>query len=524
MSRFSVFAAVTLWALTAGCSSDSTSADSDSSPDTTTIEDSTGSDSTGSDSMGSDSMASDSTGSEDGVGNSDSVSTGDTTNDPIDLPDPPTDFDFSQIETGRAETDVRYLVDAGTSAEAVETNSDERPGFGEGYVTPFNTILTPASQTPNSNHAYSQLQAFSYDNTFVLLTEDHPEDPSATTVVRAVRGYQVVRSNPVGLWGNPRWHPTNYSTLVHFDSNEDETLVLQFTDVTSGDTTDVFTFPEAYWRYLGNQSNDELSRNGVWLAGQAVGEGDWSRIFALNIEDGRLGAELDPAALYSGVCTPDPEFGPIDPDWIGVSPLGRYLLVQWATEGTGRCEGLETYNIESGDYVGHVTSGHPHADTTLLADGETEVFVTADLTGPAPGGSYVGGADAEDGDQGSPALTYRVLPGPAEGEAEPNYLYLIDWGGFEHISCRGPFGYCLLGGYPSPENGARDPLEDEVYVIRLDGSGVIRLAHHHSSGADYWSQPRASWSADGRYVIFDSDWGLDEQTIAYVIDLALVPE
>jgi hypothetical protein len=57
--------------------------------------------------------------------------------------------------------------------------------------------------------------------------------------------------------------------------------------------------------------------------------------------------------------------------------------------------------------------------------------------------------------------------------------------------------------------------------VRLDGSGLVRLGHHRSSENDYWTQPRASLSGDGRYVIFDSDWDQPAgQRAAFVIDLA----
>ena len=63
-------------------------------------------------------------------------------------------------------------------------------------------------------------------------------------------------------------------------------------------------------------------------------------------------------------------------------------------------------------------------------------------------------------------------------------------------------------------------MEGELFILKLDGTGLIRLAHHHASGSGYWEQPRASMSNDGRYVIFDSDWDLSGvNTAAYIIDL-----
>ena len=430
------------------------------------------------------------------------------------------EIDLSQLEVGFQETATRYLAAAQEGPVAMDVADVAQPNFAEPYLTPFGTSIERLTESFHSNHTYSQLQAVSYDSRYILLSEDVPTESSAKDVVRRLEdGFPEVIASPIGVWGNPRWHPGQAAVLVHFDSNTDEVLRWQETDPATGETLTVFTFPPEYQRYLKNQSFDELSRDGRFVAGQAVGVGDWSRIFSLDLTSMALAAEIDPAALYAGPCTEDPEFGPLDPDWVGVSPLGNYLIVQWAAAGPGRCEGLESYDIETGAYVGHVADGHPHADMTVLADGTTEVFVTNELSGPAVGESFVGGEPAGAEDRSNPALAYRELPGPATGESAVHYLYSIDYGGFEHISCRGPQGFCLVTGYPSPENGARDPLEDEIYLIQLDGGGVTRLAHHHSSGADYYSQPRATFSADGRYVVFDSDWDDPQTTYAFLIRL-----
>ncbi len=118
-----------------------------------------------------------------------------------------------------------------------------------------------------------------------------------------------------------------------------------------------------------------------------------------------------------------------------------------------------------------------------------------------------------------------MLPGDPVGTAEPNYLVLTDWI-FEHISCRGPYGWCLVTAANGPANGVWDPLEEELFLLKLDGSGVVRLGHHRSDPTIqptdddyYWAQPRASFSASGRYVIFDTNWGVAPDTHAYVIDL-----
>ncbi|MFP8874970.1 MAG: hypothetical protein VCB42_10735, partial [Myxococcota bacterium] len=134
---------------------------------------------------------------------------------------------------GIHETATRYLVAAQEGAEPLEVADVEQPAFGEPYVTPFGTAIQRLTAEFHSNHAYSQLQAISSDSRHVLLTEDIATEISAKDVVRSLgAGFPEVLSSPTGVWGNPRWHATQANVLVHFDSNEDETLRLQETDVT----------------------------------------------------------------------------------------------------------------------------------------------------------------------------------------------------------------------------------------------------------------------------------------------------
>ena len=65
--------------------------------------------------------------------------------------------------------------------------------------------------------------------------------------------------------------------------------------------------------------------------------------------------------------------------------------------------------------------------------------------------------------------------------------------------------------------------DNEIFLIRVDGSETRRLVHHRSFGAgDYWKVPRPSISRDGKWVIFDSDFGLGNPVGDYA-DVYLIP-
>lgn len=442
-----------------------------------------------------------------------------------DIPNP-TDFDLAEIESGIHETAVRYLV--GGRAESITRRTDEPPGFDVPYDTQFATRMRRINEGAYGNHIYSQLQAFSTDNEYVLMTEGADPD-SVGMVVKRLSDLEPVMTSPgIGAWQVAKWHPSDFHKIVHFDG-EAAGVVLQITDVDAQSTESVFTFPDEYTEVMTNQTFDEISRDGRWFGGMALTDGGSdARIFAFDLESLSLEVEMSIADLYDGPCAGSAL--ELDPDWVGVSPLGRYLVVQWASPDPGRCNGMETFDLETGEFVGRVTYEHPHGDLQVLADGVTEVFVSLDLFAPGPDESYVGGEPGGTAAElDSPAFAYRVLPGDPLDEAEPNFLILTDWI-LEHLSCRGPFGWCLVTAADNSANGAWDPLEEELFLLKLDGSGVVRLGHHRSDpflqptdDDFYWAQPRASFSSDGRYVIFDTNWGVDPATSAFVIDLAVVP-
>ncbi|MBW8012296.1 MAG: hypothetical protein FVQ83_13860 [Chloroflexi bacterium] len=201
---------------------------------------------------------------------------------------------------------------------------------------------------------YSQLQVFSSDNQYLLL------DSSDGFVIRKLEDLNLVTGLDTYSWNDPRWHPDQPHVIVHFDSNEDTTVALQFTDIDTLTTTTIFTFPAEYEYIRVSQSFDELSEDGRWLSGLLTRNDGVAVIFALDIDNRKLGAELPIPDLYGSACEPDPEWGEVEPDWIGVSPLGRYLVVQWARDwspdtSTPRCSGLETFDLQTGAFIGRVS-------------------------------------------------------------------------------------------------------------------------------------------------------------------------
>ena len=367
---------------------------------------------------------------------------------------------------------------------------------GVPFVDPvFGTTLRRVSDTSDrggfETHIYSQLQAFSADSEYLLL------DGSDGFLVRRVDDLARVQRLVTRTWNAPRWHPTRHHVVVHFDSNDDATVRLQYTDVDTLATTTVFTFRTEYQYVRVNQSFDELSHDGRWLAGMLTREDGASVIFSLDLESLTLGAVLALRDLYASECEPDPQWGALEPDWIGVSPLGTYLVVQWVRDDVIRCSGLETLDIRTGEFAGRVQTSTNHGDLGLRADGLTEIFMTTEFYPP----------DGTDG----VGVVILELPGTSTA-SPPVWLQSLGWSNEDHISMQGPSGVALVswGRFPGG-TGSDEPFDDELFLQYADGS-IRRLVHHRSSLCGYWVQPRASLSRDGRYAVFASDWGQESRT------------
>lgn len=71
--------------------------------------------------------------------------------------------------------------------------------------------------------------------------------------------------------------------------------------------------------------------------------------------------------------------------------------------------------------------------------------------------------------------------------------------------------YVTVSTYAGDGSGAA--FEDEIFMVRTDGNGFVRLAHTRSKEVNsdpemrYYAQPRAVMSRDGKYIVFTTDLG-----------------
>ena len=69
------------------------------------------------------------------------------------------------------------------------------------------------------------------------------------------------------------------------------------------------------------------------------------------------------------------------------------------------------------------------------------------------------------------------------------------------------------------------PFFGEILLVATDGSQrVNRLARHRSSYRSYFDSPRANISRDGRFVVFNSNWGSRTRRDIFILKVPQDPK
>lgn len=146
----------------------------------------------------------------------------------------------------------------------------------------------------------------------------------------------------------------------------------------------------------------------------------------------------------------------------------------------------------------------------------------------APGHGDVGLDFIIGADNWENRLLYRKFDNPHTFYSVWNFEG--DWGQDVHVSQLATNEQwilisCYMASTGYPFSGL---IENEILQVSTDGlMSVRRLCHHQSdyigSGSNYWASPRASISRDGRFVIFDSNWGNPDRTDVFIMKIPAAP-
>lgn len=376
--------------------------------------------------------------------------------------------------------------------------------------------LIPAQLLPPpSHHDYSQLQAFSADDQLVLVWR-----ASGYTVMKVPPAGSAdptptfVRALPAEALA-PRWRTgstlaPSARTIVYQVASPTRLMGI---DIDTGTISTLYTstFPFSY----PSRTFEQPSRDGRYWNILAHSGSGLPTLEVIDLNAGTRVFSLPFASLagIGGRCTAP------DYDYVAMSTLGTFALIQWAPSGWGRCQGMEAWSLTTGAYVRHIHDHRQHGDHGLMTDSgmQREFYATSVLASPEDGnrpGLVLEFLDRDRGpvdpQWGTPIWSLNPINGKLESG---NYRFIrtMDWGDLQHASCQGNPGVpCVMTAAPKSDTS---PNLGWVWAVDLFTGARSNLVLHQSSSAGpsedaaYWAQSRSSISRSGRLVIYDSDLG-----------------
>src|SRR5690349_7932898 len=184
------------------------------------------------------------------------------------------------------------------------------------------------------------------------------------------------------------------------------------------------------------------------------------------------------------------------------------LSIQFAGDGSGQEEGVRLWN---GSELIHLQDATNHYDTGYDLNGNP-IFIAVNnsRTLHTLKNACAGGWGLEIRQQNSLASAACLLDKEPAWHVSYRGGASQPWAAISFFDDRKP-GPELFGddkNVQEPSSSNWQLYEDEVLLARVGGEAVYRLAHARSRSAeDYWSQPHAAISRDGKYVAFTSNMG-----------------
>lgn len=381
--------------------------------------------------------------------------------------------------------------------------NDRKPPMGVWTIDQvFGTEIVRLTDARASGHPgivpqYSKRQAWNANDSLLLLF-----NCAGTALLHNGRTYQFIRTID-GVFGEDVfWHPTKPNIIIC----SNERALLSY-DVGLDRFDTVAHFPQYDWFNTRGEGNLSLDGRYYAFAGQTYDT-------ATHIKDIVI-YDLDRRTIAKSMPMP-PALE--DFDWVSISPLGNYVVIDYATTQTARYNGVEVYD-RSMNFLWQKPLGAGHSD--LAVDENDDEILVMDYYDDATNSGWI--------------KKFRLADG------KETKLLELNWSFDLHESCRNTArrGWCIVSTFDGEGRLTDDaaswlPFEDEVFMLKLDGSGTVqRLAHHHSrrfspatpdrDNSNYYAEPHATVSRDGSRILFASNWregiAIDSSVDTYLIDI-----
>jgi Secretion system C-terminal sorting domain len=312
-----------------------------------------------------------------------------------------------------------------------------------------------------ARHGYSTRQPWNADESIIYLDRHKTQGGSwGPALFLDGETYEVIKEANVPSNNEIRWHPTNPDIMLIIRDDG-----IYSWSYSSGTTTQLM----AYSGYSGASTG---------YTGNFTHDGTKISVFATRNSDGKqVVFALD---FANNIKHPDIDFSGIDIDWLSISPLGNYTMVN-GNYGNGG-DRTKIFDL-AGNQVGPYWSeyGRPsHFDLTVDLDGN-EVAVGVSKSNPDDGR----------------VIKRRLIDGQ---------VTVLTQGGYaSHGSARSlnrPGWVFTI----STDNQNWGPYFNEIIGVKLDGTRVERIAHGRNLLSNYENQAQVCPSPSGNRVLYASDW------------------
>ncbi len=375
--------------------------------------------------------------------------------------------------------------------------------------------------------AHSSVQAWNADGSKLMLSAAtgtiHIFSGTAYTLFRSVANNNGSTANPgvsydsesAFKWdnGDPDviWYTSGCKLLQYHVGTDRSTLVKDFCPL----TIDGIAMTNNKLR-MGDNCDFSSNNNRVAFRIVAPGAGNIIGVAAYDIgTDSILGAmnfqqggdTQVPGSPQGGV-----------PAAVCMSPSGNNIVIDWNLS-LAQSPTFHGYQVFNNNFTGKRQAGNGDHSGTLdvgfLGDG-SEAFV-AQINQAVP-----------DDDRTLNAVRFNDLS--MVNSVRPNGSFN---GGAMSASmrCQQLRGWAIMSSFTSPPNGsnpdpsAAQPMQDEIFAAKLDGSNEFRrIAHHQSIVTDSFAEPHATPNRDCTKIVFGSTWRTSaganpDSHFAYVIEL-----
>jgi hypothetical protein len=362
----------------------------------------------------------------------------------------------------------------------------------------FGTGVIRVGQNEKLRHEYSRHDPFNRDRTFILL--DYFPDGE----------WRVYRTGsiPYDQTGNlvrtlnlaePRWDPDDADVIWGFQE-----FNIVRVNVQSGQTSLVKDFAGDPMIGPILTANPDLYRVTMMDEGEPSSDMRYWGVLLQGSQDDYRGRYLftwdRQQDRIAGMYPLTIEESHID--WVGMSPLGNWVLIGGDWDNGGKLTGLVMANRE-------LTSFHQldvataHSDVGLDTDGREVIVMQSSRT------DYI---DMLPLDMGTKPVLDTADGYDDTGRVRLMRLYYdsespLNLNSGVHISCNAP-GFCVVSTTTEPDRSEQNWLDRTITLVRLDRSHprVIYLAKVHGAAAAYWEETHATISRDAKKVVWATNW------------------